>query len=149
MQIPHQQFIAGDIPTLHVQPATVPRARPKNLLIVLEESLGAEFVGALRGLPLTPNLDALSRHGLWFENLYATGTRSVRGLEALVTGFTPTPAQSVVKLGGSQRNFFSIARLLRNAGYDTSFLYGGEAQFDNMRRFFMNNGFDFVIDEND
>jgi phosphoglycerol transferase MdoB-like AlkP superfamily enzyme len=149
MQIPHQQFIAGDIPTLHVQPATVPRARPKNLVIVLEESLGAEFVGALRGLPLTPNLDALSRHGLWFENLYATGTRSVRGLEALVTGFTPTPAQSVVKLGGSQRNFFSIARLLRNAGYDTSFLYGGEAQFDNMRRFFMNNGFDFVIDEND
>jgi phosphoglycerol transferase MdoB-like AlkP superfamily enzyme len=73
----------------------------------------------------------------------------VRGLEALTTGFTPTPAQSVVKLGKSQRNFFSIARVLRSAGYDTSFIYGGEAQFDNMRRFFMNNGFDFVVDEND
>jgi phosphoglycerol transferase MdoB-like AlkP superfamily enzyme len=127
----------------------MPRSRPKNLVIVLEESLGAEFVGALGGRPLTPNLDTLSKHGWWFTNLYATGTRSVRGLEALTTGFTPTPAPSVVKLGKSQRDFFSIARVLRNAGYDTSFIYGGEAQFDNMRRFFMNNGFDFVVDEND
>ena len=51
------------------------------------------------------DLDALASQGWWFENLYATGTRSVRGLEALITGFTPTPAQSVVKLGKSQRDF--------------------------------------------
>jgi phosphoglycerol transferase MdoB-like AlkP superfamily enzyme len=132
-----------------VQTATRQTARPKNLVIIVEESLGAEFVGALGGRPLTPRLDALAHEGIWLENLYATGTRSVRGLEALVTGFPPTPALSVVKLGRSQRNFFSIAQLLRNAGYDTSFIYGGEAQFDNMRRFFMNNGFDFVVDEND
>jgi phosphoglycerol transferase MdoB-like AlkP superfamily enzyme len=149
MQIPASAFVAGGAPTLHEQHATVAPARPKNLVIVLEESLGAEFVGALGGLPLTPRLDALSRQGWWFDNLYATGTRSVRGLEALTTGFTPTPAQSVIKLAKSQRNFFSIARMLREHGYDTSFIYGGEAQFDNMRRFFMNNGFDFVVDEDD
>jgi phosphoglycerol transferase MdoB-like AlkP superfamily enzyme len=149
MRIAPTAFIAGDVPTLHRQEATISRARPKNLVIVLEESLGAEFVGALGGRPLTPNLDALAAQGWWFTNLYATGTRSVRGLEALTTGFTPTPAASVVKLGKSQRDFFSIARVLRSAGYDTSFIYGGEAQFDNMRRFFMNNGFDFVVDEND
>jgi phosphoglycerol transferase MdoB-like AlkP superfamily enzyme len=149
MLVPPTAFIDSEIPTLHRQDATTRRARPKNLVIVLEESLGAEFVGALGGRPLTPNLDALAKGGWWFANLYATGTRSVRGLEALTTGFTPTPAQSVVKLGNSQRNFFSIARVLRGAGYDTSFIYGGEAQFDNMRRFFMNNGFDFVVDEND
>jgi phosphoglycerol transferase MdoB-like AlkP superfamily enzyme len=149
MQIPAADFDGGDIPTLHGQQATTLHVRPKNLVIVLEESLGAEFVGALGGRPLTPNLDALAKQGLWFERMYATGTRSVRGLEALITGFTPTPAQSVIKLGRSQRNFFSIAQLLRNAGYDTSFIYGGEGQFDNMRRFFMNNGFDSVIDEDD
>ena len=149
MRIAPEDFIAGEIPTLHRQAATAPRAKPKNLVIVLEESLGAEHVGSLGGVPTTPRLDALARDGIWYTNLYATGTRSVRGLEALTTGFTPTPAQSVVKLGKSQRNFFSIARVLRSAGYDTSFIYGGEAQFDNMRRFFMNNGFDFVVDEND
>jgi len=149
MRVPREAFVTGDIPTLHHQTATRAPARPRNLVIVLEESLGAEHVGALGGVPTTPRLDALAKQGMWLENLYATGTRSVRGLEALVTGFTPTPAPSVVKLEGSQRDFFSIARVLHDAGYDTSFIYGGEAQFDNMRRFFMNNGFDFVVDEND
>ncbi len=149
MHIDPARFTDGSVPTLHRQEATRRHARPKNLVIVLEESLGAEFVGALGGLPLTPNLDALAKQGWWLASLYATGTRSVRGLEALTTGFTPTPAASVVKLGKSQRDFFSIARVLRNAGYDTSFIYGGEAQFDNMRRFFVNNGFDSVIDEDD
>ena len=149
MHVPNDDFVPGEIPTLHWQTPSVRRSRPKNLVIVLEESLGAEHVGALGGRPTTPRLDELTKQGIWLSNLYATGTRSVRGLEALVTGFTPTPADSVVKLPRSQRDFFSIARVLRDAGYDTSFIYGGEAQFDNMRRFFMNNGFDFVVDEDD
>jgi phosphoglycerol transferase MdoB-like AlkP superfamily enzyme len=149
MQVPTATFVTGTVPTLHRQRATQSPPRPRNLVIVLEESLGAEYVGALGGRPLTPNLDALASQGWWFENLYATGTRSVRGLEALITGFTPTPAPSVVKLEKSQRDFFSIARVLKAAGYDTSFIYGGEGQFDNMRRFFMNNGFDRVVDEDE
>ena len=149
MNIAPQDFTSNMLPTLHTQELSNPSAKPKNLVIIIEESLGAEFVGALGGLDLTPNLDSLATDGLWFANLYATGTRSVRGLEAVVSGFTPTPARSVVKLGKSQRNFFTLAQLLGNAGYDTGFIYGGEAQFDNMRRFFMNNGFDKVIDKND
>jgi phosphoglycerol transferase MdoB-like AlkP superfamily enzyme len=149
MRIPREDFTSDELPTLHQQRLSTPVARRKNLVIVVEESLGAEFVGSLGGLDLTQNIDRLASEGIWFSNLYATGTRSVRGLEALVSGFTPTPARSVVKLGKSQRNFFTIAELLRNEGYDTSFIYGGEAQFDNMRRFFMNNGFESVIDEKD
>ena len=149
MNIAPPDFTSSILPTLHTQQLSSPQAKPKNLVIIIEESLGAEFVGALGGLDLTPNLDSLATEGLWFANLYATGTRSVRGLEAVVSGFTPTPARSVVKLGKSQRNFFTLAELLGNAGYDTGFIYGGEAQFDNMRRFFMNNGFDKVIDKND
>jgi phosphoglycerol transferase MdoB-like AlkP superfamily enzyme len=149
MRIDDDAFVSDALPTLHKQTATRKRARPLNLVIVLEESLGAEFVGCLGGLPVTPNWCELSKKGLWFENMFATGTRSVRGLEALISGFTPTPARSVVKLPGSQREFFTIAQLLSRRGYDTSFIYGGESQFDNMRRFFMNNGFKYVIDEND
>jgi len=149
MMIDPQDFTSSELPTLHRQYSPEPGGEPKNLVIIIEESLGAEFVGALDGLDLTPSLDELSSEGIWFTNLYATGIRSVRGLEAVVSGFTPTPARSVVKLGKSQRNFFTLAGLLKNFGYDTSFIYGGESQFDNMRRFFMNNGFSRVIDEND
>lgn len=135
--------------TWHSFTATKKSTKPKNLVIILEESMGAEFVGSLGGLDLTPNIDALREQGLAFDRLYATGTRSVRGIEAVITGFIPTPSRSVVKLSKSQRNFFTLASFLKDAGYDTSFIYGGEAHFDNMRRFFMNNGFDTVVDEND
>lgn len=143
------EFNNAEIPTLHAQQASVERERPLNLVIILEESLGAEFVGSLGGLPLTPSLDRLSNEGIWFERLFATGTRSVRGIEAVTTGFTPTPARAVVKLSRAQRGFFSLADLLSRRGYDTSFIYGGESHFDNMARFFTGNGFQRIIDQND
>ena len=149
IDLPEAEFTDVDLPTLHRQKAYVHRDRKPNLVIVLEESLGADYVGSLGGMPLTPALDRLSGQGIWFENMYATGTRSVRGIEAVITGFTPMPSRSVVKLGKSQTGFFTIARLLSDHGYDTSFIYGGEAQFDNMGRFFANNGFKTIIDEKD
>lgn len=114
MQIDAHDYISKELPTLHYQQATRTTKRPLNLVIILEESLGAEFVGSLGGLDLTPNLDRLAAEGLWFENLYATGTRSVRGIEAVVSGFTPTPARSVVKLGKSQKNFLQLRNCSRN-----------------------------------
>lgn len=143
------QVLDPTAPTLRLQRATQPRVKPLNLVIVLEESLGAEFVGSLGGKDLTPELDRLADEGIWFKRLYATGIRSARGLEAVLSGFTPTPLQSVIKLTETQDNFFTLASLLGRHGYATSFLYGGEAHFDNMRRFFLNNGFDTVIDEGD
>ncbi|MDX2418444.1 MAG: LTA synthase family protein [Xanthomonadales bacterium] len=136
-------------PTMHDQVATRRLDRPLNLVIILEESLGAEFVGSLGGKDLTPNLDALADEGIWFERLYATGTRSVRGIEAIVSGFPPTSKRSVVKLTETQKDFFTIANVLQKQNFQTSFIYGGSAHFDNMRRFFLNNGFQTVIDQKD
>ena len=139
----------ASIPTLTEQIASIKRDKPLNLVIVLQESLGATFVESLGGVPVTPELEKLKAEGWWFNNLYATGTRSVRGIEAVVTGFLPTPAQSVVKLSGSQDHFFTLASLLHSKGYLNEFIYGGEAHFDNMRTFFINNDFDQVVDEKD
>ena len=146
--LPESVFADHDLPTLHQQRATF-QGKPKNLVIILEESLGARYVGSLGGLPLTPNLDALAQKGWMFDRLYATGTRSVRGIEALISGFTPTPARSVVKLGKSQHDFFTLAALLQRQGYHSLFIYGGESHFDNMKSFFLGNGFNQIIDQND
>jgi len=141
--------LQSDTPTMHDQVATRRLDRPMNLVIILEESLGAEFVGSLGGKDLTPVLDSLASQGIWFERLYATGTRSVRGIEAIISGFPPTSKRSVVKLSETQNDFFTVADLLAKQNYQTSFIYGGSAHFDNMRRFFMNNGFETVIDQKD
>ncbi|MCD9046464.1 LTA synthase family protein [Luteimonas sp. MHLX1A] len=122
---------------------------PRNLVIVLEESLGARFVGSLGGLPLTPRFDALATRGWAFDQLYATGTRSVRGIEAVVSGYPPTPSVAVVKRPRAQQDFFTLAALLRRHGYDTAFHYGGESHFDNMRGFFLGNGFERIIERKD
>lgn len=141
------EFLDSDMPFYHqIKPDSVPE-KPYNVVIFLQESLGAEYVGSLGGLPLTPEFDKLTQDGVLFTNLYCTGTRSVRGIEAVTTGFLPTPLESVVKLGKSQNNFFTLASALKNKNYNTSFIYGGMANFDNMGAFFNGNGFDHIIDE--
>lgn len=145
---PLTDFLSDEYPSISKNTASY-QGKPKNLVIILQESLGARFVGSLGGLPLTPNIDELSKEAWAFERMYATGTRSVRGIEAVVTGFTPTPARSVVKLGRSQTGFFTLASLLKEHGYRNQFIYGGESHFDNMRSFFLGNGFTDIIDESD
>lgn len=120
---------------------------PMNLVIVLEESLGSDFVGRQGGIDVTPELDRISQDGIFFDELYATGTRTVRGIEATISGFLPTPGRSVVKLAKSKRNFWTIGGHLKKFGYSTSFIYGGDANFDEMKAFFLNNGFDEVHDQ--
>ncbi len=141
-------FVKDDTSTWHLQQSRE-KAKQPNLVIILEESLGAGFVGELGGVGVTPELDKLSKQGLWFSNLYATGTRSARGIEAIITGFPPSPSRSVLKLGLAQQNFVTLASILRQQGYATQFIYGGESHFDNMAGFFLANGFDRVIDKND
>lgn len=143
---PAGDYINPAIPTLTHNEATY-KGKPKNIVIILEESFGAQFIGTLGGKPLSPEFDKLAKEGWLFENLYATGTRSVRGIEAVTAGFTPTPARATVKLTKSQNGFFTIADLLGRQGYHTSFIYGGEKHFDNMASYFYGNGFQQIIDE--
>jgi phosphoglycerol transferase MdoB-like AlkP superfamily enzyme len=143
-------FTRTDIPMWHGHShVSLAATKPRNIVIILEESLGAEFVGSLGGTPVTPNLDRLSKEGIWLSNLYATGTRSVRGIEAVVAGYPPTSAVSTVRLPKSQKNFATLPNVLKPQGYHSTFFYGGEGHFDNMQAFFMGNGFDRVMDRKD
>jgi len=135
-----------DIPSLHAQQASRNPARPLNLVLIVEESLGAQYVGNLGGAGLTPCLDALAAQGWNFTRAYATGTRSVRGLEAVSAGFPPTVSDAALRLTNAQSRFFTLAQLLKRHGYRSRFIYGGEAHFDNMKSFFLGNGFDELYD---
>ncbi|WGL16903.1 LTA synthase family protein [Microbulbifer bruguierae] len=138
-------FESSEIPTLRDHLASNSGTR-KNIVILLQESLGARFVGNLGGEDLTPNLDVLMEKGWQFTHAYATGTRSVRGIEAVFTGFSPGPSRSVVKLDKSQTDFFTLASFLQSRDYFTQFIYGGESHFDNMKSFFLGNGVEDVRD---
>jgi phosphoglycerol transferase MdoB-like AlkP superfamily enzyme len=121
-----------------VERHVVPHAPEKRLNVVLVsvESLGAEFLGSYgdpRGL--TPNLDRLAKESLWFSNVYATGNRTVRGLEALALALPPTPGQSIVRRPRNEA-LFSFGSVFEDKGYGVLFAYGGYGYFDNMNAFF-------------
>lgn len=127
-----------------------PAQKPKNLVIFIQESMGSQFVGFSGGdANITPNLEKLSHEGLAFTNLFSNGTRSIRGLAAMTSGWLPVAGEGVVKRNKSQSDFFTIASLLKPLGYKSCFIYGGEGRFDNMRSWYMGNGFDEVIEQKD
>jgi phosphoglycerol transferase MdoB-like AlkP superfamily enzyme len=123
---------------------------PLNVALVVMESFTGRLTGCLGGLPgLSPELDKLSQEGLLLERCYATGERTIQGLEAAVCSFPPLPGEGVVKRPQARQNFATLASVLRQRGYATSFLYGGQGIFDHMLGFFLGNGFDRFIEEKD
>jgi phosphoglycerol transferase MdoB-like AlkP superfamily enzyme len=127
-----------------------PAAVPRNLVIILEESMGAQFAGFTGAAhSLTPSIDALAAQSIAFTNLYSNGTRSIRGISAMTSGFLPLLGEGVVKRSKSQQGFFTLASLLKPQGYHASFIYGGAARFDDMKSWFLGNGFDEVIEQKD
>lgn len=125
-----------------------PTNKKKNLVILIEESMGYQFVEAVGGeAGITPRLNSLANESILFRNLYSNGTRSIRGIAGLVSGNFAVPGKGVLKRPKSQKDFFTISKLLKPHGYHTIFLYGGESRFDNMRGWFLGNGFDEIIDQ--
>lgn len=117
---------------------------PYNIVLISVESLSASFMKAFGNTGnITPQLDSLAQKSWFFTRLYATGTRTVRGLEALSMGVPPTPGQSILKREGN-KGLFTLGNVLRNKGYTTQYLYGGYSYFDNMKDFFSNNGYDVI-----
>lgn len=119
----------------------------KNVVLISIESLSADFMEHYGNTQkVTPFLDSLANQSLMFTNLYATGNRTVRGLEALTLCIPPTAGESIIKRDDN-KNKFTTGSVFKSKGYDVKFLYGGYSYFDNMEDFFGGNGYD-IVDRN-
>jgi phosphoglycerol transferase MdoB-like AlkP superfamily enzyme len=115
-----------------------------NVIFICIESLSADFLSHYGNVNnITPTLDSLINHSINFENIYATGTRTVRGMEAITLSVPPSPGRSIVKRINN-KNLHSIGDVFKEKGYSRTFFYGGDGYFDNMNDFFGGNGFDIV-----
>ncbi len=115
-----------------------------NVIFICIESLSGDFLNSLGSdLNITPHLDSLANNGLFFNNLFATGTRTVRGMEAITLSIPPTPGRSIVKRKNNQ-NLFTIGEIFKKEGYERNFFYGGDGYFDNMNTYFGGNGFNII-----
>ncbi len=109
-----------------------------NVVLVIIESLGnAKYK------EYTPFLNSLAGKSLSFSNMKSTGTRTVRGLEAVMLSIPPTPGNSLVRRADNH-DIYSLATPFKDRGYDMYFVYGGIGFFDNMNNFFEGIGFTVV-----
>ena len=139
----------ADSATYQLRRGPSPKARPRpwDVVVIVEESFGSEFIGVL-GHPerrTSPGFDRWSRDGVLLTNLTSTGTRTVRGLEGTLCSLVPLPGEAVLK----RRNPSGVATLAEvflREGYDTAFVYGGWGRFDGMKPFFPDNGFGEFIE---
>ena len=136
-------------PEVQRSAALGPFARsPRNVVMITIESMSADFVGAYGGTKgLTPAMDRLASEGLKFEQVFATGTRTVRGLEALSLGTPPIPGQAIVRRPGNE-HLVTVGQLLAPQGYQPYFIYGGYGYFDNMNAYYAGNDYK-VVDRTD
>ena len=142
------RFVSDDVFDLTRDVVSGRAEKRHNVVLVVVESLSADLLGAFGNTEgLTPNLDALAREGLLFKRMYATGTRTIRGLEAINFSLPPGPGRAVAKRRDADR-FFSAERIFRAKGYRTKFIYGGDLRFDSMRFFIERGGFE-TIDRGD
>lgn len=135
---------------LHNTPlsATPFSQRPRNVVLISIESMSAAFLGAYGATSgWTPNMDQLAREGMKFSKVFATGTRTVRGLEALSLGTPPVPGQAIVRRPKNE-HLTTIGELLEYQGFSTFFFYGGYGYFDNMNAYYSGNDYQ-VIDRTD
>ncbi len=150
VQTPNSKFLPprGEYDTLrHIE--NKPVGTKPNLIIIMVESLSASYMKYdTPANDYTPYLDELTKKSLFFNKLYAVGTRTVRGMEAAELSIPPTPGRSIIKRIGREKNLYSLGSILKDNGYKNYFLYSGHGFFDNMNSFFSGNGYE-TIDQMD
>lgn len=121
-----------------------------NLLVILLESFSANVVEAVGGVPgVTPCLNALSREGILFTNLYANSFRTDRGTVAVLNGYLAQPTTSIMKYPAKSQTLPSLAKSLGAAGYQSDMLYGGDINFTNMQSYFYGSGYSRITSDRD
>ncbi|MDP4284115.1 MAG: sulfatase-like hydrolase/transferase [Bacteroidota bacterium] len=119
-----------------------------NIIFIILESFTAKWIGCLGGVPhVTPNLDSIAANGLLFTNIYASGDRSEKGQVAVLSGYPNQAITSIIKTPTKTRQLSSINQALEKIGYLSSYTYGGELEFANIKSYLINIKMDQLIDK--
>lgn len=130
----------------HVTPSPdyLSRARP-NIIMIILESYTADVIAPLGGeTDVAPYLNKLCGEGILFSQIYSSGDRTDKGLISILSGYPAQPQGSVIKLPAKTEKLPQLNRYLKQLGYKTSFIYGGDIDFANFRSYLNSSGFDHL-----
>jgi len=120
-----------------------------NVVIFILESFTADLTKTLGNEnDITPNFDSLINKGVLFSRMYATGNRTDKGVIGTLAGFPTLATGSIVKWPEKMQKIPAISQKMLSNGYQTSFFYGGESEFDNYKAFVLSHGYQKLVDKN-
>ena len=129
-------LLEGVYPVTSVDTDTLLTMQRPDIVIILMESAG-DFLA-----DVMPRLQQLKKEGINFSNCYGNTWRTDRGTVCTYSGYPSFPTSSVMKMPSKTQHLPSIARTLQKAGYQTSYFYGGDINFTNMRSYLVGTGFE-------
>lgn len=124
--------------------------QPRNVVVIMLESFSKYIMteaGHVKGI--TPNLDRYSKEGMYFTRFYANSFRTDRAIVSILSGLPAQPTMSVMDIPHKSTALPSIASAMGKAGYNSTFYYGGDTNFSNMKSYFMGTGFQNVVSDKD
>ena len=138
-----EAMMQGLYPTTSENPDTLLTTQRPNVVVILMESCGGVFTQDIGGKKeVMPNLNRLESEGVYFSRFYANSYRTDRGTLCTWSGYPSFPRSSVMKMPAKTRLLPGIAGSMLREGYTTSYLYGGDINFTNMRGYLVNIGFE-------
>ncbi|MFO7939118.1 MAG: LTA synthase family protein [Bacteroidales bacterium] len=121
-----------------------------NVVIILLESFTNKIIEPLGGIKgITPQFNQLASEGVLFSNFYANADRSDKGIVAILSSFPALPANSIIKYPEKTAKLPALTSIFNKRGYHSSFYYGGDIDFANMRSYVINTGFQEIISQKD
>lgn len=124
--------------------------RKPNVLLIILEGFTSKIIAPLGGLPdVTPQFNALSKEGILFENFYASGDRTDKGLVSILSAYPAQPRTSIIKFPEKTQRLAFFSKAFEQNGYLTSFIYGGDIGFANMESYVKLAGFSYITEEDD
>ena len=144
MEEPERAALMRDVfPTVSEQSDTLLRTNRPDIVIILLESCGGIFTEDIGGRKdIMPRFNKLVDEGVYFSNFYANSYRTDRGTLCAWSGYPSFPRSSLMKMPAKTRFLPGIAKSLLKEGYHTSYIYGGDINFTNMRSYLVTIGFD-------
>ncbi len=126
------------------------RIKKPNIVVIFLESFSGDLIESLGGDPeITPNFHEIEKEGLLFTEFYASGNRSQQALGSLYAGLPSIPITTLTAHPEKYKSVPSLVKILKKQGYYTSFYFGGQLIYGNIRSFIIANGFDRVIEGKD
>ena len=120
--------------------------RPNIVLIILE-SWSGDLIESLGGTPgITPQFRNLEKGGVLFTNIISSASRSEQAMACLFGGFPAHPISSITVQPAKYPKMPSINKILKNQGYQTSFYFGGQLIYGNIKGYIISNGFDKITE---